>query len=49
MTDSALIPATELFKLYRNKRLSPVEVARVDGNRIVVRRLPHVTTEGDNK
>ncbi len=28
MTDSALIPATELLKLYRNKRLSPVEVAR---------------------
>lgn len=28
MTDSALIPATELLKLYRKKRLSPVEVAR---------------------
>jgi aspartyl-tRNA(Asn)/glutamyl-tRNA(Gln) amidotransferase subunit A len=28
MTDSALIPATELLKLYRSKRLSPVEVAR---------------------
>jgi len=28
MTDSALIPASELLKLYRSKRLSPVEVAR---------------------
>jgi membrane-bound serine protease (ClpP class) len=27
----------------------PVEVTRVDGNRIVVRRLPHATTEGDDK
>jgi len=28
MTDSALIPANQLLKLYRSKRLSPVEVAR---------------------
>jgi len=26
-----------------------VEVTRVDGNRIVVRRVPHITTEGDMK
>jgi membrane-bound ClpP family serine protease len=26
-----------------------VEVTRVNGNRIVVRRFPHATTEGDNK
>ena len=26
-----------------------VEVTRVDGNRIVVRRIPHITTEGDDK
>ena len=26
-----------------------VEVTRVDGNRIVVRRVPHITTEGNIK